>query len=177
MSTIVAQSSTRHAAIDTPLGELTLVRDEDGLTGLYFPGHWTKPDLSSFGLRVETSQDHGFVDAVGQLTEYFAGERREFDVPLHPHGSAAARQVWGLLSAVPYGCTVTYGALAKQVGGGISPRAIGYFVGHNPLSIFIPCHRVVGSSGGLTGYAGGLDRKRHLLELEHAIPGSADRLW
>jgi methylated-DNA-[protein]-cysteine S-methyltransferase len=168
-----AATTTRHTAFESPIGELTLVRDDDGLTGLYFPGHWTHPDASSFGPRV----DGGFNVAIAQLNEYFAGERRDFDLPLNLRGSGRGRQVWQLLAEIPYGRTTTYGTLARQVGGGISARAIGGFVGHNPLSIIIPCHRVVGSDGKLTGYAGGLDRKQRLLELEGAISGSAPALW
>jgi methylated-DNA-[protein]-cysteine S-methyltransferase len=164
-----ATTSTRHVVIGSPIGPLTLVRDDNGLTGLYFPGHWTHPDRTSFGPQVEPSDDHGFDDAIAQLTEYFAGQRQEFDLPLNPRGSEQATQVWQLLAEIPYGQTTTYGALARKVGGGVSARAIGGFVGHNPLSIFIACHRVVGSTGKLTGYAGGLDRKQYLLELEKAI--------
>jgi methylated-DNA-[protein]-cysteine S-methyltransferase len=170
-------TSTRHIIIDSPIGPLTLVRDDDGLTGLYFAGHWTNPDRASFGPQVQPSDDHGFDDAIAQLTEYFAGERREFDLLLNPRGSERARQVWQLLAEIPYGQTTTYGALARKVGGGISARAVGGFVGHNPLSIVIGCHRVVGSTGKLTGYAGGLARKQYLLELEKAIPASPQALW
>lgn len=169
-------TGTRHIVIDSPIGELTMVRDDGGLTGLYYPGHWTRPDLATFGPRVDRADDRGFDEAIRQLTEYFAGERREFDLPLNPHGSEQARQVWRLLSEIPYGRTTTYGALANQMGGGVSPRDIGGFVGDNPLSIFIACHRVVGSTGKLTGYAGGLKRKQRLLELEQAIPTAAT-LW
>lgn len=171
---MTAEESTRHIVIDTPIGELTMVRDEGGLTGVYYPGHWTNPDRAAFGPKVDPAQDRGFDAAITQLKEYLAGVRREFDLPLNPHGGERAQQVWRLLREIPYGQTTTYGELARQVGGGISPRAIGGFVGHNPLSIFIACHRVVGSSGKLTGYAGGLDRKQRLLELEQAIPRT---LW
>jgi methylated-DNA-[protein]-cysteine S-methyltransferase len=112
-----------------------------------------------------------------QLREYFAGERQEFDLPLNPLGGERARQVWQLLTEIPYGQTTSYGALADQVGSGVDARDIGGFVGANPLSIFIPCHRVVGSNGKLTGYAGGLDRKQYLLELENAIPAPPPALW
>jgi len=180
MSTAAATISIRHVIVDSPLGPLTLVRDDgddSGLTGLYHPGHWTRPDRNSFGPRVESTNDRAFDDAIAQLSEYFAGERRHFDLPLNPRGSDQARQVWQLLAEIPYGQTTTYGALASKVGGGISPRDLGGVVGENPLSIFIPCHRVVGSTGKLTGYAGGLDRKRYLLELENAIPASPQTLW
>jgi methylated-DNA-[protein]-cysteine S-methyltransferase len=177
MSTATITTSTRHVVIDSPIGPLTLVRDDDGLTGLYYPGHWTRPDQTTFGPRVEPSEDHGFDEAIAQLREYFAGERQEFDLPLNPLGGERARQVWELLTEIPYGQTTSYGALADQVGSGVDARDIGGFVGANPLSIFIPCHRVVGSNGKLTGYAGGLDRKRYLLELENAIPAPPPALW
>jgi methylated-DNA-[protein]-cysteine S-methyltransferase len=177
MSTADATISTRHVIADSPIGPLTLVRDDDGLTGLYYPRHWTRPDRNSFGPRVESSNDHGFDEAIAQLVEYFAGERRAFDLPLNPRGGDQAQQVWQLLAEIPYGQTTTYGELASRVGGGISARDIGGFVGSNPLSILIPCHRVVGAGGKLTGYAGGLDRKRYLLELEKAIPASPQPLW
>ena len=177
MSTAAATISVRHVIVDSPIGPLTLVRDDNGLTGLFYPGHWTRPDRNSFGPRVEPSEDHGFDEAIAQVTEYFARERRDFDLPLNPRGGEQARQIWQLLAEIPYGQTTTYGALARRVGAGISPRDIGGLVGHNPLSIFLPCHRVVGSTGELTGYAGGLDRKRYLLELEKAIPASPPALW
>jgi methylated-DNA-[protein]-cysteine S-methyltransferase len=177
MSIAATTTSTRHVVIESPIGPLTLVRDDDGLTGLYYPEHWTRPDQTTFGPRVEASDDHGFDEAIAQLHEYFAGERQEFDLPLNPLGSERARRLWQLLAEIPYGRTTTYGALARRIGGGISPRAIGGFVGHNPLSIFIPCHRVVGSTGKLTGYAGGLDRKQRLLELEKAVPVAPHTLW
>jgi methylated-DNA-[protein]-cysteine S-methyltransferase len=170
-------TSARHVIFESPIGPLTLVGDDEGLTGLYYPGHWTRPDRTTFGSRVEQSDDRSLDGAIGQLSEYFAGERRDFDLPLNPHGSDNARQVWQLLAEIPYGQTTTYGALARKVGGGISPRAIGGFVGHNPLSIIVACHRVVGSTGQLTGYAGGLGRKKFLLELEKAIPPAPQALW
>jgi methylated-DNA-[protein]-cysteine S-methyltransferase len=168
MSTV--SPSTRHAIIGSPLGPLTIVRDDDGITGLYFRHHWTRPDAATFGPRVDAADDHGLDEAVTQLAEYFAGQRREFDLGLTPHGDPVARQVWRLLAAIPWGQTITYGTLARQVGGDMTAKEIGAFVGGNPLSILIPCHRVLGVGGRLTGYAGGLKRKRHLLELEGALP-------
>jgi methylated-DNA-[protein]-cysteine S-methyltransferase len=161
--------STRHAVIESAIGPLTIVRDDEGITGVYYPGHWTRPDPAGFGPRVDPADDRCFDAVIAQLGEYLAGERREFDLPLTPHGSPAAHRVWQLLAEIPYGQTTTYGTLAREIGPGTSPRAVGGFVAHNPLSIFIPCHRVVGSTGKLTGYAGGLDRKQHLLELEGAL--------
>jgi methylated-DNA-[protein]-cysteine S-methyltransferase len=170
-----ATTATRHILAETPIGPVTIIRDDDGLSGLYFPGHWTRPDRSAFGPRAGESDD-GFGDVVAQLAEYFEGGRREFDLPLTPHGTAEARQAWRLIAQIPYGTTTTYGALASQLGGQITPRDFGGHVGHNPLSILIPCHRVIGADGSLTGYAGGLARKRHLLELEGAIPAE-QTLW
>jgi len=170
MSTTAVASTVRHVVVDTPVGELTVVRDDHGLTGIYFPEHWSNPDRSLHGQEITRADGDGFEEAVAQLGEYFAGERRGFDLSLHPQGSSRARRVWQLISEIPYGSTTTYGALAKQVGDGTSARAIGGYVGHNPLSIIVPCHRVVGSTGKLTGYAGGLARKQHLLELEGALP-------
>ena len=167
MSTV--SPATRHAVIGSPMGPLSVFRDDEGLRGVYFPHHWTRPDPATFGPRVEPADDHGFDEVIVQLEEYFAGERREFSLPLTPHGSFPAQQLWKLLAEIPYGQTTTYGELARQLGGGTTPKEAGGFVGANPLSILIPCHRVVGAAGQLTGYAGGLKRKRHLLELEGAI--------
>ena len=145
--------STRQVVAESAIGPLTIVRDDEGITGAYYPGHWTRPDPAGFGPRVDAADDRSFDAVIAQLSEYLAGEHR----------------VWQLLAGIPYGQTTTYGTLAREIGPGTSPRAVGGFVAHNPLSIFIPCHRVVGSTGKLTGYAGGLDRKQHLLELEGAL--------
>jgi methylated-DNA-[protein]-cysteine S-methyltransferase len=154
--------STRHTILATPLGDLTVVRDDDGVTGLYFPRHWTRPDRAAFGPRVED----GFEEVAAQLAAYFAGDRRDFDLPTHAAGTGVQRRVWDLLTAIPYGTTVTYGELARALGDGTTPQEVGAAVGSNPLSILVGCHRVVGAGGKLTGYAGGLGRKRHLLDLE-----------
>jgi methylated-DNA-[protein]-cysteine S-methyltransferase len=170
-------TTTRHIVTETPIGPVTIVRDDEGLTGLYYPGHWTRPDRSAFGPRVTEAGEHGFDAAITQLEEYFSGRRREFDLPLAPHGDDDAQAAWRLIARIPYGSTTTYGALASQLGGGITARDFGWYVGHNPLSILIPCHRVIGADGNLTGYAGGLKRKRHLLELEGAIGPADQPLW
>jgi methylated-DNA-[protein]-cysteine S-methyltransferase len=154
--------STRHTILSSPLGDLTVVRDDDGVTGVYFPQHWTRPDRTGFGPRVED----GFEDVAAQLAEYFAGERRDFDLPAHATGTDSQRRVWALIAAIPYGETATYGELARKLGDGTTPQEVGAAVGSNPLSILVGCHRVVGAGGALTGYAGGLARKRHLLDLE-----------
>jgi methylated-DNA-[protein]-cysteine S-methyltransferase len=153
-----------HAVLATTLGELTVVREDGALTGLYFPRHWPGPDRTTFGPRVYD----GFEDVARQLREYLAGDRSAFELTVMVKGTEFDRRVWELIADVPYGQTTTYGDLGRSLGAGTDPREVGAAVGRNPLSIVIPCHRVIGSSGKLTGYAGGLDRKRTLLEIEHA---------
>ena len=153
---------TEHTVVATRLGELTVVRDGGSLTGLYFPRHWPRPDRATFGART----DRGFEEMSRQLDEYLAGERSTFDLPVEARGTEFQRRVWDLITLVPYGQTTTYGDLARRLGEDVSPQDVGAAVGRNPLCILIPCHRVIGSTGKLTGYAGGLDRKRALLEIE-----------
>jgi len=143
---------------------VTVVSENGILTGLYFPRHWPRPDRMAFGPRV----DEGFDDAAVQLEEYLSGRRHDFELPMTASGSEFDLRVWQLISDVPYGQTTSYGDLARMLGPGTDPRDVGAAVGRNPLCILIPCHRVVGSTGKLTGYAGGLDRKRALLEIERA---------
>jgi len=164
--------STTHTNIDTPLGHLTLVAHEGALSGVYFPGHWTRPDPALFGAR----SDQGFEDAERQLGEYFTGERRAFTLPTSAAGDAFQRSVWALIERVPPGQTTTYGDIARTLGGATLARAVGGAVARNPLSIIVPCHRVVGKNGQLTGYAGGLHRKRFLLDLEAAVDASEAQL-
>jgi len=165
--TEAAASGAVHTVLATSLGELIVVREEKALTGLYFPRHWPRPDRTAFGRRA----DDGFEDAARQLGEYLAGDRRRFELPVKIKGTGFDRRVWELIADVPYGQTTTYGDLARDLSPGTDPRDVGAAVGRNPLCIVIPCHRVVGSTGKLTGYAGGLYRKRTLLEIEHAEPG------
>jgi methylated-DNA-[protein]-cysteine S-methyltransferase len=159
-----------HAIVDSPVGELTLVFDGDVLTGLYFRHHWYRPDSNTFGDFVED----GVPEVRRQLAEYFARSRTEFDVPVRAEGDEFQQRVWKLIAGIPYGGTTTYGEMAAELGDPALARDVGAAVGHNPLSIVVPCHRVVGKDGKLTGYAGGLQRKRFLLELEE---GDADRLF
>jgi methylated-DNA-[protein]-cysteine S-methyltransferase len=153
-----------HTTVDSPLGELTLVAEDGRLTGVYFPHHWYKPDPASFGPRADT----GFEEVKAQLAEYFAGDRTRFDLATEPQCDAFQHRVWALIGAIPYGHTVSYGDLAREAGGAVTPQDVGAAVGRNPLSVIVPCHRVVGKDGRLTGYAGGLARKRFLLDLEEA---------
>ncbi|MGN6404140.1 methylated-DNA--[protein]-cysteine S-methyltransferase [Sinomonas sp.] len=165
----------RHTQAETVLGSLTLVADGDAITAVYFPVHWTLPQKASFGERV--GEDALLDDAARQLREYLAGERREFELTTAPRGNAFQLAVWGLLREIPYGATTTYGTLAEHLGGRGLAQTVGQAVGHNPLGIVVPCHRVIGSDGSLTGYAGGLDRKRFLLELEEPPEVKARRLF
>jgi methylated-DNA-[protein]-cysteine S-methyltransferase len=154
--------TTRHTVVRTRLGDLTIVRDEDALTGLYFPHHWYRPNPATFGPRA----DEGFDDVSGQLEEYLDGNRTAFDLRIDPRGSELQLAVWKLIAEIPYSHTTTYGEISRRLGGSVTAQEVGAAVGKNPLCILIPCHRVVGSTGKLTGYAGGLGRKRALLDLE-----------
>jgi methylated-DNA-[protein]-cysteine S-methyltransferase len=165
--------SVRHTVIDSPIGPLTLIGDGTALLGLYFDGHLRTSRLTDHGPRA----DDGFEDAKAQLGEYFAGTRREFDLELAPRGSAFEKQVWALLTKIPYGETRTYGQLAAELGDPGAAQAVGNANGWNPISVIVPCHRVVGTSGGLTGYAGGLSRKRFLLGLEEPPADEVGRLF
>jgi methylated-DNA-[protein]-cysteine S-methyltransferase len=168
---------TRHTVIGSPLGELTLTADGDNLTGLYFRHHWHPPTTAALGQYVEPATDDLFRRAAAQLHEYFAGERMQFNLPITVVGEGRQRRVWDLLADIGYGQTKTYGELATEVGDGITAYEVGQAVGRNPLSIVVPCHRVVGKDGALTGYAGGLKRKRFLLDLEEPAPAAAGRLF
>ncbi len=146
---------------ESPLGELTLVADSDGvLRGLYFPG--TAPALSDADHDAEA-----LAAATEQLEQYFRGERTRFELMLDYGGTPFQHSVWDALRTIDYGTTTTYGALARQLDA--QPRAIGAAVGATPIPIVIPCHRVIGSDGSLTGYGGGLPRKRALLDLEAGV--------
>ena len=161
----------RHAVVPTELGELTLVAEGGALVGVYFPEHRPAPDAARFGEAVEPVDDGVLGVAAEQLAEYAAGHRAAFDLPARTDGSERARQVWDLIAAVPRGETTTYAALGRAVG--VGPRVAGQLVARNPLCVVVPCHRVVSSDGRLTGYAGGVDRKRQLLHLEGALaPGA-----
>lgn len=156
---------TRHTVVDSPLGALTLVADGDALTGVYFEDHLRGPSPDRIGPRDTT----GFGQARQQLQEYFAGERQRFELRLTPRGEPFQQRVWELLKHIPYGGTRSYGQLARELGDPALAQAVGAANGRNPLSVIVPCHRVVGADGSLTGYAGGLARKRRLLELEGAM--------
>jgi len=153
--------------IESPLGDLLAVRDDEGLTGLYLPtGKHPRTPAAGWQRR-----DDAFADVAEQLADYFAGDRRDFDLPLRPSGTAFQSRVWGALREIPYGETRSYGAVAAEIGVPGAARAVGLANGQNPISIIVPCHRVVGASGALTGYGGGLPAKQWLLGHEAARVG------
>ena len=156
----------RHAIVSTRTGALTLVVSDNALAGVDVPHHWVKPTPEKLGERVETS-DALIAEAARQLDEYLAGERTTFDLPTVLRGDEFQRRVWSILEEIPYGETTTYGEIASRLGE--SAQAVGKAVGQNPLSIVVPCHRVIGKNGSLTGYAGGVKRKQFLLELEEPV--------
>ena len=155
-----------HTVMDSPVGPLTLVAEDGRLAGLYMTDQRHRPDAPVFGDRDDDAEP--FAAARAQLTEYFAGERTTFDLPLAPHGTEFQQTVWAALQEIPYGHTWSYGQLADHIGNPKASRAVGLANGRNPIGIVIPCHRVVGSTGALTGYGGGLERKQALLDLERA---------
>jgi len=150
---------------------LTLVAEGDALVGLYLAGQRHRPPDETFGAPA-ADDDPTLTMAATELAEYFAGARTVFTVPTRPAGTEFQRAVWHAIATVPYGSTTTYAALAAAIGRPTATRAVGAAVGRNPLSIVVPCHRIVGAGGSLTGYAGGLDRKRALLALEVSTSAS-----
>ena len=156
---------------ESPFGPLTLLAGDGGLSRLYFPGRAPVFDDAS------DSDRERLGIAIEQLDQYFAGERTVFELPLDYAGTPFQRSVWNELRGIPYGTTTTYGALARRLGA--QPRAVGAAVGATPIPIIIPCHRVIGTDGSLTGYGGGLPRKRALLDFEASAGDRAafDAAW
>lgn len=157
----------RTLRVESPLGGVTLAATDDGLAGLWFDLQRHLPDMR--GWQADDKQPV-LLAAASQLRDYFAGKRDHFELPLDlSHGTAFQQAVWQALLAIPAGATTSYGALSQRVGNPTAVRAVGAAVGRNPISVIVPCHRVVGANGSLTGYAGGLDRKTALLTLEGAL--------
>jgi methylated-DNA-[protein]-cysteine S-methyltransferase len=150
-----------YRTIDSPIGPLTLAGRNSTLTNLRMVDQTYEPSRTGW-----THDDNVFADAVEQLNAYFAGELTDFDLELDLQGTVFQQRVWKALLTIPYGETRSYGEIAEQVGAPGSARAIGLANGHNPIAIVVPCHRVIGANGKLTGYGGGIDRKLTLLELE-----------
>lgn len=169
--TALATRTLAFTTVDSPIGALLLLGDGSGLRGLYMEPHAVDPGWER--------DDAAFGDAGEQLAAYFAGELREFDLELAPVGTPFQRRVWAALREIPYGETTSYGALAARLGKPGAARAVGLANGRNPISVIVPCHRVIGADGTLTGFGGGLDRKRALLAHEAEVLGAGFRttLW
>ena len=162
----LAAACTAQTTVTTPLGALLLARTESGLAGAWFEAQkWHPEPLDA----PERPDDPLLQQAAEQIAEYFAGTRSHFELPLDLHGTAFQRSVWQALCGIEAGATQSYAAIARSLGSPQAVRAVGAAVGRNPVSVIVPCHRVVGTDGSLTGYAGGLDRKRALLALEGAL--------
>ncbi|HEY0817855.1 MAG TPA: methylated-DNA--[protein]-cysteine S-methyltransferase [Rhizobacter sp.] len=164
---------TAQARCDTPLGRVLIARTEAGLAGLWFESQKWHPDPFD---APERPDDPLLRDAAMQIGDYFAGRLVRFELPTDLHGSPFQRSVWQALCTIERGATRSYADIARHVGTPLAVRAVGAAIGRNPLSVIVPCHRVVGSDGSLTGYAGGLERKRALLALERARTGAAMEL-
>ena len=164
--------------VDSPIGPLTIAANERGVTGIYMVNHSHPPAAEALGEKLESPGDDPFIaQAAEELGEYFAGQRTAFDVPLDPAGTEFQRRVWAELARIPFGQTRSYGELALELGDVKLTRAVGTANGRNPVSIIVPCHRVIGADGSLTGYAGGLERKLFLLRLEGIVPEAEETLF
>jgi methylated-DNA-[protein]-cysteine S-methyltransferase len=159
-----------HTVMDSPVGKLTLVATGGTMSGLYMEQQRHRPPEDTFG---EPNLEP-FTHVVAQLDEYFAGRRTEFDLPITLAGTEFQRRVWAALCEIPYGETISYGELANRLGRPTASRAVGLANGKNPIGIIVPCHRVVGSTGDLTGYGGGLTRKQFLLDFEREVSGTSN---
>lgn len=167
MTSSNAPARLSRAVTDSPLGPLTLVARDGALAGLYMNGR--APDSVDAAGTAAEADAAVLAEAARQLAEYFDGQRQAFDLPLALEGTAFQRRVWEALRGIGYGATVSYAQLADQIGHPAAVRAVGLANGRNPVSIIVPCHRVVGSDGSLTGYGGGLGNKQRLLELERRV--------
>ena len=152
----------RWCEISTPVGRLRLAGDDEGLRGISFQNRFRPVEIAEDSERAREP----FREVIAQLEGYFAGDRRGFDLPLAPEGTPFQREVWSALREIPYGETRSYGEVARRLGRSNASRAVGAANGRNPIPIIIPCHRVIGADGSLTGFGGGLEIKRRLLELE-----------
>ncbi|MEW1546386.1 methylated-DNA--[protein]-cysteine S-methyltransferase [Streptomyces tsukubensis] len=166
-------TTTEHTVVDSPYGPLTLVATDGVLSGLYMSEQRHRPGDENFGER----SAEPFGEAIRQLDAYFARELTEFDLPLNLAGTEFQRRVWAQLLLIPYGETRTYGELAEELGNPNASRAVGLANGKNPVSIIVPCHRVIGSTGNLIGYGGGLPRKQRLLAFESGRDTEPDALF
>jgi methylated-DNA-[protein]-cysteine S-methyltransferase len=178
---VMDSGALRYCEIPSPVGVLTLAGDENSLREISFSKGTHPKEIAATGLRSADSIET-FREVIAQLEAYFEGRLSRFELPLAPEGTAFQNQCWSMLRTIPYGQTVSYGEIARRVGRPNAFRAVGAANGRNPIPIIIPCHRVVGADGSLTGFGGGLEIKRRLLELEQRHraalePGSAGDLW
>ncbi len=164
-------ATTYFTFFDSPLGKMFVRGDGQFVTGLFMPSHKGMPETEPAWQQA----DEPFVIVRQQLAEYFAGERQQFDVPIKLVGTPFQQRVWQELVRIPFGTTIHYGELARRVGRPSASRAVGHANGRNPISIIVPCHRVIGANGKLTGYAGGLDKKQWLLAWEREANGTGTR--
>ena len=160
-----------HTTVDSPVGPLTLVASGGALAGLYMNEQQHQPADETFGELGADQDGELFAEVSRQLKQYFDGERTGFDLRLTLEGTPFQRRVWAALQDIPYGQTISYGQLADRIGQPSASRAVGLANGKNPISIIVPCHRVVGADGSLTGYGGGIERKQYLLAHEHRVSG------
>ena len=157
--------ATRYCIAQSPIGELLLLGDGTALQGLYMESHAVWPEKQPDWIWDEAP----FKAVIEQLHQYFERKRTRFELPLAPQGTPFQQRVWAALLEIPFGVTISYGELASRLGDPKASRAVGLANGRNPISIIVPCHRVIGANGNLTGYGGGLDRKEWLLRLEGAL--------
>ena len=165
METVVTSHAAvlTHTVIESPLGPLTLVNTDGVLSGVFMERRWPRPDRAAYGRHA----DEGFEQATRELGEYFAGARTAFTLPFAAEGDEFDKQVWQELTTIPYGETRSYGQVAEALGDRTLAKAVGAANARNPICLIVPCHRVIGADGSLTGYAGGLERKAFLLALEN----------
>ncbi len=160
-----------HTVIASPIGPLTLIAADGRLAGMHMEITRYEPDAATLGAALDRDSEPVLAAAARQLDAYFDGELTSFDLALTLDGSPFQRTVWAALQDIPYGETISYGELARRIGQPSASRAVGLANGKNPVSIVVPCHRVIGADGSLTGYGGGMDRKRFLLGLEQRVSG------
>ncbi len=171
MTLRTAAGQRSHAVINSPIGPLTLIAQDGRLAGVHMEITRYEPDLDALGAAVASESYPVLAVAASQLDAYFRGELTSFDLPLALDGTRFQRCVWAALQSIPYGQTISYGDLARRIGQPSASRAVGLANGRNPVAIVVPCHRVIGADGSLTGYGGGMDRKRFLLALEQRASG------
>jgi methylated-DNA-[protein]-cysteine S-methyltransferase len=160
-----------HAVIGSPIGPLTVIAQDGRLAGVLMEVTRHEPDAAALGAAVAAGSEPVLAAAEDQLDAYFRGQLTSFDLPLTLDGTRFQQAVWAGLQAIPYGETISYGELARRIGQPSASRAVGLANGKNPVAIVVPCHRVIGADGSLTGYGGGMDRKRFLLGLEQRVSG------